>query len=249
LKKKPAVPPDIKPLISAIIPTYNAARYLPEAIASIRSQNYAPLEILVVDDGSTDGTRQLARGWPDVRYVYQENQGVSAARNTGIALARGELLAFLDADDLWTPNHLQLLIKPLLEQPELRYVWGLPRIVRLHERGDGSRTVELLEEQLPAFLVGSGLFRPAVFDEVGRFDPALRLSEDLDWWLASRQKRVPMLQIPEVLLIYRKRAGSLTHGKTVSELNIGAAVIRSIHRHRASKTKTSSPSTPSRKAA
>ena len=124
---------DQNPLISVIIPTFNAGRFLPDAIASIRQQSYEPLEIHLVDDGSTDETKSLAQQWPEVRYLHQPNQGAAAARNTGIRAARGSLLAFLDADDLWTPDHLRILLPHLLSEPSLQFVWGTTRFIRMSE--------------------------------------------------------------------------------------------------------------------
>ena len=228
----PAVPPKQKPLISVIIPTYNAAAFLPEALATVRAQYYAPLEIVIVDDGSTDPTRNLIRDWPGVRYFYQSNQGPSAARNAGIDAAQGELLAFLDADDLWTSNHLQLLLPPLLADRKLRFAWGQSQVVNLEVDADGAWTQEVLHDSVPQFLIGSGVYRPQAFQDVGRFDPALKLGEDVDWILTARQKRVPHLQLADTTLIYRKHEGSLTSGKTFHDLNVMTVIRRSIHRHR-----------------
>jgi glycosyltransferase involved in cell wall biosynthesis len=221
------------PLISVIIPTYDAARFLPEAIASIQQQNYAPLEIIVVDDGSTDDTRSVVAAWPNIRYLHQENQGPAAARNAGIRAAQSELLAFLDVDDLWTPDHLLLLLPPLLADPELRFVCGAARFVRIDEDASGNRTHTLLRDCVPVFLVGSGIYRRRVFFEVGFFDPSLRMGEDTDWLAAARLARTPQKQISQTVLIYREREGSLTSGKkSFQGLNTMAVIQRSIRRHR-----------------
>ena len=94
------------PLVSTIIPVFNGERLLPEALDSVFRQDYRPIEVIVVDDGSTDGTSLVARSCPEVRYLYQSNQGLGAARNAGIAAACGEFIAFLDADDIWLPRKL-----------------------------------------------------------------------------------------------------------------------------------------------
>jgi len=222
------------PLISVIIPTYNAARFLPEAIASVRQQGYEPLEIVVVDDGSTDETSDLIDNWPEICYVNQYNQGAAAARNAGIQAARSDLLAFLDVDDLWTPDHLRRLLPHLIANPELRFVWGSADFVRIDEDADGVRTHSPLRESVPLFLIGSGLYRRAVFSEVGPFDPVLRLGEDTDWLAKTRQLQTAQKQITDVVLIYRKRAGSLTDGKnSLQALNTMSLLHRSIRRHRA----------------
>ena len=97
-----------KPLVSVIVPVYNGEHYLSFAIHSILRQDYHPSEVIVVDDGSTDNSANIARSFKEVRYIHQSNQGVAMARNVGIAAARGEFIAFLDADDLWTPNKLSI---------------------------------------------------------------------------------------------------------------------------------------------
>jgi glycosyltransferase involved in cell wall biosynthesis len=222
------------PLISVIIPTYNAAKFLPEAIASVRQQGYEPLEIIVVDDGSTDETRSLMANWPEVRYLHQQNQGAAGARNTGIQAARSDLLAFLDVDDLWTPDHLQRLLPHLLADTEMRFVWGAINFVRLDEDAAGIRVHSMLRENIPLFVIGAGIYRRSAFFEVGLFDPALRIGEDTDWLAKSRHLKIANKQIADLVLIYRKRKGSLTDGRnTIQALDTMSLLHRSIRRHRA----------------
>jgi glycosyltransferase involved in cell wall biosynthesis len=227
------MPRNNHPLISVIIPSWNAADFLPEALDSIRAQGNAPLEIIVVDDGSTDHTARLVQDWSDVRYLCQENQGPSSARNGGIDAARGELLAFLDADDLWTPDHLDRLLPPLLADPLAQFVWGASRVLNRRIEPDGHFRWEVLHDSQPQFLIGSGLYRRTAFNAVGRFDPALRFAEDVDWIATARQLGVAHVQIPDLVLIYRKHEGGVTNGRTFRELNVMTALKRSIHRHRA----------------
>ncbi|MCI0492232.1 MAG: glycosyltransferase family 2 protein [Planctomycetes bacterium] len=225
------MPPE-KPLISVVVPAFNAASFLPEAVASIRAQRHEPLEIILVDDGSTDPTAKLVQSWSDVRYIRQPNQGPSAARNTGIDAARSDLLAFLDADDLWTLNHLQVLLAAFQANPAAQFVWGQSQVVGLSEDSSGNRVSEVLNDSVPQFLIGSGLYRRSAFTAVGRFDPKLQLAEDIDWILTARQYGVPQVQLSDTVLIYRRREGSLTSGKNFHELNVMAALKRSLNRHR-----------------
>jgi glycosyltransferase involved in cell wall biosynthesis len=123
-------------LCSIVLPTYNRADFLPDAVAAIRTQQYAAWELIVVDDGSTDDTRAriaaLAQGFsPPTRYVYQQNRGPGAARNRGIELTRGEFIAFYDSDDLWLPHHLSESIDALRATPELTWVYSACRVVEL----------------------------------------------------------------------------------------------------------------------
>jgi glycosyltransferase involved in cell wall biosynthesis len=222
------VPPE-NPLISVIIPTYNAARFLPEAVASVRAQGYAPLEIIVVDDGSSDETSRLVQSWGDVRYLYQTNQGPAAARNAGILAARGELFDFLDADDVWTPNHLRSLLGPLLADPDLGFVWGSSQVLRMREAPDGTRQCQVQHESVSSFLMGSALYRPAAFAQAGLFASHLRLGEDTDWFATARHQGVRSRHVDEIVLVYRRHAGSLT---STGDSNIMAVIKRSMERRR-----------------
>ena len=127
---------DSKPTVSIILPTYNRAKFLPEAFAAIKGQTWTDWELIVVDDGSSDNTRELVpeltRGWPQpVRYIYQENQGAYGARNTGLDQAKGKYVAFYDSDDLWLPHHLNDCVQALDANPDVDWVWGACRIVNL----------------------------------------------------------------------------------------------------------------------
>src|SRR3954451_23570366 len=105
------------PLVSVIIPVHNGAKYLRAALESVFAQTYSPFEVIVVDDGSVDESGVIAQSFNDVRYIHQANQGVAAARNNGIGAARGEFLAFLDQDDLWTTEKLKLQMGYLMKDP------------------------------------------------------------------------------------------------------------------------------------
>src|ERR671911_2120937 len=111
-------------LVSVVIPCYNQAHFLGEAIESVLAQSYPRFEIIVVDDGSTDDTSKVAARYPGVRYVYQNNQGVSAARNSGLARSEGEYVVFLDADDRLLPEALETGLKCLEARPECAFVSG-----------------------------------------------------------------------------------------------------------------------------
>src|SRR4051812_7319537 len=106
-----------RPLVSVVIPAFNAERFLGEALASVSAQTYAPVETIVVDDGSSDGTAEVARAHPEVALIEQENSGPAAARNRGFAASRGEFIAFHDSDDLMTPDKLAVQVSHMLENP------------------------------------------------------------------------------------------------------------------------------------
>jgi glycosyltransferase involved in cell wall biosynthesis len=195
-----------QPLISCIVPVYNGELYLREAIDSILAQTYRPLEVIVIDDGSTDGTADVAASYGDrLRYESQPNSGPAAARNRGIGLARGAFIAFQDADDVWHRDKLQRQMKRFEARPELELgithlqnFW-IPELEQEAERFREHR----LARPLPGYVPTAVLARKSLFARIGLFDPALRLSEDTDWFLRAIEQRVVIDILPDVLA-YRR---------------------------------------------
>ena len=213
----------MSPLVSVVIPVFNGERFLREVVQSVLDQKYSPMEIIIVDDGSTDGTATVARTLPEtVRYLHQENQGPAAARNRGIEHARASLIAFADADDLWPEGKLELQLPYLLQDPAIEIVLGRIQQVGL------SQTVE------PAFSVnlGSAIIRKSVFERVGLFDETMRYSEDVDWFMRAREAGAAIVTIDAVTLLYRQHEQNMTRGKSASELNVLKALKRSLDRRR-----------------
>jgi glycosyltransferase involved in cell wall biosynthesis len=202
-----------RPLLTAIMPVYNGAAFLAEAIRHVLAQHYHPLEFIVVDDGSTDDTADIAAAFSDhIRYVSQPNQGPAAARNSGIRIARGEFLTFLDVDDLWVDGALSRLVEHLLAHPEIGMAQGLIQQMQL------DRTVPAGRPQLftPVFApyqfinIGSAVYRKTVFDTVGLFDRELRDNEDTDWFMRAWEQDIAKVVLPEVVLFYRKHDRNMT---------------------------------------
>jgi glycosyltransferase involved in cell wall biosynthesis len=220
----------VEPLVSVVIPVFNGERFLREAVESVLAQKYAPLEIIMVDDGSTDGTADVARSLPEtVRYLHQSNQGPAAARNRGIEHAQGSLIAFADADDLWPEDKLALQLPYLMRDPAAEIVMGRIQQVLLSETG-----AENFAE--PAFSVnlGSAIIRKSVFERVGLFDETMRYSEDVDWFMRAREGGAAIVTIDAVTLLYRQHDQNMTRGKSTSELNVLKALKRSLDRRRKS---------------
>ena len=212
-------------LVSVVIPVFNGERFLREAVQSVLDQKYSPLEIIVVDDGSADGTATVARSLPEtVRYLHQTNQGPAAARNRGIEHAQGDLIAFADADDLWPPGKLESQLAVLIKDRGVEIVMGRIQQVLLSGEEFGE----------PAFSVnlGSAVIRKSVFDRVGLFDETMRYSEDVDWFMRAREAGVAIMTIDAVTLFYRQHEQNMTRGKSTSELNVLKALKRSLDRRR-----------------
>jgi glycosyltransferase involved in cell wall biosynthesis len=221
------------PFISVIMPAYNAERFLEEAVASVRRQDYRNLEVIVIDDGSTDRTGEIAKslGSP-VRYLLQAHRGPAVARNRGIREARGDVIAFLDADDLWPDGKLALQIARLRDAPDVDVILG-----RIQYRGiDGTEVPDIPFEgpdrTVTHVHLGSGVFRRSVFDRVGLFDESLSYSEDLDWSLRVRECGISMLILKEITLLYRLHGGNMTITKTTPDLQVLQVLKKSLDRRR-----------------
>ncbi len=223
----------MSPDVSVILPVYNAAATLEQAVQSVRDQGHPSLEIVIVDDGSTDDSPAVIErlAAPDVRCFRQENAGPSAARNVAIRECQAPVIAMIDADDLWPEGKLALQLERLREDPELMVVSGLIERVPLDGNsldpalyGDGLRTSSVN--------LGAALFRREVFDSVGLLDESMRFSEDQDWFLRAREQGVKMLFLQEVTLIYRRHEGNMTARRSARQLMIPAALKKSLERRR-----------------
>ncbi len=203
----------MKPLVSCIVPVFNGERYLAEALDSILAQTWRPLEVIVVDDGSTDGTAHIAAGYGErISYLRQANAGPAAARNRGLDAARGEFIAFLDADDLWHKEKLALQMARFEARPELelclshlQHFWE-PEMKDEEDRLRDHR----FSKPLPAYATQAILARRALFDAVGRLDPALRILDDTDWLLRAADRGTVTEMVPDVLTFRRM------HGSNIS---------------------------------
>jgi glycosyltransferase involved in cell wall biosynthesis len=219
------------PSISVVIPTYDRAALLAETVAGVRAQTRAPDEIVIVDDGSSDGTdRLVASLGRDLRYLRQENRGPGAARNAGAAATTGELLAFLDSDDLWQPEHLDTL-HALLTGPAGE---GAGAVLAWHRLFDESRRSED-SELFPIF--SCALVRRSAWEATGPIDPGLAIAEDLDWFFRLRERGLAVLvgdrERPTVW--YRRHGASLTAvDRATLNRHVVLAMHRSLARRRAS---------------
>jgi glycosyltransferase involved in cell wall biosynthesis len=199
-------------LISCIVPAYNCEQHLEEALASVLAQDWRPLEVIVVDDGSTDCTLSIARavaeGAQEVRVLSQENGGPSVARNTGISEATGELVCFLDADDIWHPEKLRLQAERFRANPALDHCvhhiqnfWdddlaGEAEAYRDHARG----------KPVAGYVTPCLMVRRRAFERIGVFDSSLKHGDSADWFLRAREAGLVGELMPEVLTYRRMHA-------------------------------------------
>lgn len=195
---------------SIIIPTFNRLSFLKEAVESVLNQTYRDFELIIVDDGSTDGTKEFAAGFGNsIRYIYQENRGPSAARNLGIREAKGEFITFLDSDDLWLRQKLKTQIEFMKSHPDAVVcytdeIW-IRRGIRVNPRRRHQKySGWIFEHCLPLCIVSpsSVLMKKEFFKEVGSFDETLPACEDYDLWLRASLK-IPFNFIRQKLVVKR----------------------------------------------
>jgi glycosyltransferase involved in cell wall biosynthesis len=223
------------PLISTIMPVYDADRYLADAIESVLTQTYRPIELIVVlDPRSTDSSAEIAESFaPPVRCHYQSSVGLGAARNEGVAVAQGGLLAFLDADDLWVPEKLSLQMAALRAHPELDVVFGhvrqflspeLDRVAMASWAPSG--------EPVPGYSTGCMLVRREALLRVGPFATAWRMGVFLDWYARARQEGLKCLMLSQVLMERRIHADNMGTRERHRRADYVHALKRALDRRR-----------------
>ena len=197
--------------VSVIVPLYNHETYLDEALRSIREQTRPPEQIIVVDDGSTDASAEVARRHaPHVTLIFQANQGIASARNAGLAAATGEFIAFLDADDLWPRDSLERRLDVLEADAALDATYGLVEQFVSPEIDPASLAhLHLPQGRTAARFAGAILLRRRVIDRIGFFDPAIRVGEMIDF-SARLQDSGARVAALDVLVLRRRIHGANT---------------------------------------
>ena len=227
--------------VSVIIPVYNAERFLLEAVESVRRQDYQPMEVIVVDDGSTDSSAALISNFgDDIRFFSHEHQGPSAARNQGLAMARGNVIAFLDADDIWPQGRLHLQIKRLQHDPNLEVVLGRTQYFGLLSAHRGKIRFEGPDNTAIIMSLGSAVIRKSTFEKVGNLDESLPNYEDLDWFLRAREKGVSTLILKHITLKYRMHEGNYSRTQS-SEQGLMRVLKKSVIRRKSNPTQVQLP--------
>jgi glycosyltransferase involved in cell wall biosynthesis len=217
-----------KPLVSVIVPVHNGERFLAPALRSILNQDYRPLELIVIDDGSTDQTAQIAASFSKARYFHQSNQGVATGRNAGLAAAQGELIAFLDADDLWEPNKLSLQVGYHLNHPDIDY--SFVNLINFLEPGI-EKPWWLRDDQLQHgqadYSPVTMLARSSVFQRVGLFDTSFKVGEDTDWFSRAKDAGIKAGFLANVCVRRRIHGGNLSYEKPSIRLHVLAKILKS----------------------
>lgn len=222
-----------EPHISVIAPAFNAASFYDAWIASILAQNYPDLEVVLVDDGSTDDLAERAQAGPGfLRYIRQQNRGPAAARNAGVSASTGELIAFLDLDDLWEPGHLKRAAAALATERHANVAQGLIRNFCYGRDGRPyycSRAYRFIN-------LGSAVFRRGVFDCCGALEEKMRFGEDFDFLIRCWEQGMVKHDIDELSLYYHRHEANMTHGKTPIEMGAVAIYKRHLDRLRSGRT-------------
>jgi len=199
--------------VSCIVPVFNGERYLAAALESVLGQSRSPDEIVVVDDGSTDGSAAVVRRYGSrVRYFRQDPRGAAAARNRGVELSGGDFLAFIDQDDLWRPRKLERQLASFAADPGLdicishaELLWEPARAAERAALGDHRRARCVAGYTTPAMLA-----RRSAFERIGPFDAELVLADATDWFLRAIDRALSILLLPEALLVHRMHDGNLS---------------------------------------
>jgi len=201
------------PLVSVIMAAYNAAEHIGEALESAFAQDWRPLEVVVVDDGSTDDTAAIVARFPDAVYVRQENQGPSAARNAAVEHSSGELVANFDSDDLLPPTRIGDQARYLLAHPEVGAVFGRQEWLNAPEW----MARDSVYGDVDGIPLSSVMFRRDVFFELGGYDTSFVHGEDMDLLVRMRERGIEYHVIPEIVLYRRYQPSSLTGGRAPHE--------------------------------
>jgi glycosyltransferase involved in cell wall biosynthesis len=207
----------VKPLVSVIIPVYNAAKYLAEAIESVLSQTYNNVEVIAVNDGSTDNSLEVLSAYSNrIQIISSANKGIGSARNLAIHQSKGSFLAFLDADDFWELNKLEVQMQVFASNPNLDIVY-----CSFKEFLSPDMTSELIQKRIlkptamSGAIAGTSLVKRTAFDKVGLFSEQWKTGEYIDWYARAKEQNLTVKHIDNCL--YHRRSHSDNHTFRESE--------------------------------
>lgn len=217
--------------ISVIIPVYNGSAFLAETLESVFAQTYAAHEIIIVDDGSTDSSPDILKSFGGrLTFIRQPNRGVAAARNVGLARATGDLVSFLDQDDLWPADRSRLMVETFMAHPSAQVVAGRVEI-RCERREPPPRDDDLATGHRE-YLVGSICVRRDLFQAIGTFHTGIGYADDTDFMIRRKEAKVETVFLREVTLIYRLHDGNTSIDSNVSTFHFMAALRERLKRRR-----------------
>jgi glycosyltransferase involved in cell wall biosynthesis len=221
-----------RPLVSVVMAAFQAEEFLEDAISSILAQDYAPFEVVVCDDGSTDRTPEIlaahSAAHSDLRTVRQPNSGAAAARNAAVAASSGELIAVFDADDLWPPTRLSAQAGYLVQHPEVGCVLGRQEWIN----PPPWLTRDSVYGELDGIPLLSAMLRRSAFDAIGGFDESFTHSEDMDLLFRLRERGIPIEVLPDVVM-FRRFHGSNLSGSAPSTSPLLRSLRQKLERERA----------------
>ncbi len=221
-------------MISAIVPVHNGEPYIIEAVKSVLTQTLLPDEVIVVDDGSTDRTAEALKQFGNrVIYSFQAQSGPGSARNRGVELSRGELLAFLDADDIWLPDKLEKQAQAFNEHQSLELVFGMVEQFYTEDLDEASkRAAHCADKPMPGMIPSAMMVKKEVFSKVGPFEPGLKIADFASWYMRCQDKGLCMRVLNDLVArrrLHRSNIG-VTHRRNMQEYL--AALKESLDRRR-----------------
>lgn len=195
------------PLVTVVVPAYNAERFLAETLEAVLAQDYSPIELIVVDDGSSDSTADVVARFASARYLRQENSGPSAARNAGISASTGELITFCDSDDTYRPDKVSAQVRYLAAHPDVD-------CVMVHHRTfvePGTEPPDWMAKDDEG--VQSPMIRRSVLDAVGGYDPSYRMAETMEWLGRMKGAGLQVDVLDDVLVERRLHGSNLSYDR------------------------------------
>ena len=206
----PSHRPGRVPLVSVIVAAFDAERYLAETLDSIVAQDHPALEIVLVDDGSTDNTPEITQSYGDaVRYFAQPNRGLGAAQNQGLALATGDFVSFLDADDLWLPEKTRVQLAAIVARPDVDVVFAhVEQFATSPSSGGAPPQIPDELRIMPGYSTGTMLISRATFDRVGPFSETVTIGPFIEWYLRAQDLGLRAHVMDEVLMRRRRTPGA-----------------------------------------
>jgi glycosyltransferase involved in cell wall biosynthesis len=216
-----------KRTVSVIIPAFNAARYIGEAITSVLANDAAPLQVIVVDDGSTDDTASVVKGFgAKIEYLYQPNGGIASALNYGFARVQGEWLAFNAADDRWAQGRLERQLATFAANPAADLVFGhVQNYFSPELTEEVTSRYHCPPEPIPGYSLAAMLTRRTTFEEVGGFNAQYKLGEFVDWYARANELGLQSVLVPEIVL-WRRLHGENLSIRSANERSDFARILK-----------------------